>query len=139
MLAPGHLASYGHSNASFTLCIEQYKLQFLWQTSVKVRGCGMYGNVYRKCCITFWPYRIILNWYCLIHGPGSSVGIATQLRAERSGHQIPGGRDFLPVQTGPGGHPASCTIGTGSFPGGKVRPRRAADHSLPSSAAVMEE
>jgi len=28
---------------------------------------------------------------------------------------------------------------TGSFPGGKVRPGRAADHSLPSSAAVMEE
>ena len=25
-------------------------------------------------------------------------------------------RDFPPVQTGPGAHPASCTIGTGSFP-----------------------
>ena len=30
-------------------------------------------------------------------------------------------------------------MGTGSFPGGKVRPGRAADHSPPSSAAVMEE
>ena len=30
-------------------------------------------------------------------------------------------------------------MGTGSFPGGKVRPGRAADHSSPSSAAVMEE
>ena len=30
-------------------------------------------------------------------------------------------------------------MGTGSFPGGKVRPGRAADHSQPSSAAVMEE
>ena len=29
------------------------------------------------------------------------------------------GRDFLPVQTGPGAHPASCTMGTGSFPGVK--------------------
>jgi len=27
------------------------------------------------------------------------------------------GRDFLPIQTGPGAHPASCTMGTGSFPG----------------------
>ena len=27
------------------------------------------------------------------------------------------GRDFPPVQTGPGAHPASCTMGTGSFPG----------------------
>jgi len=29
------------------------------------------------------------------------------------------GRDFPPVQTGPGAHPASCTTGTGSFPGVK--------------------
>ena len=29
------------------------------------------------------------------------------------------GRDFPPVQTGPGAHPASCTMGTGSFPGVK--------------------
>ena len=26
---------------------------------------------------------------------------------------------FLPFQTGPGAHPASCTMGTGSFPGVK--------------------
>jgi len=30
-------------------------------------------------------------------------------------------------------------VGTGSFLGGKVRPGRAADHSWPSSAVVMEE
>jgi len=29
------------------------------------------------------------------------------------------GRDFLPVQTGPGAHPFSCTMGTGSFTGVK--------------------
>ena len=29
------------------------------------------------------------------------------------------GRDFPPVQTAPGAHPASCTVGTGSFPGVK--------------------
>ena len=29
------------------------------------------------------------------------------------------GRDFPPIQTGPGAHPASCTMGTGSFPGVK--------------------
>ena len=28
-------------------------------------------------------------------------------------------RDFLPVQTGPGAHPASCTMGSGFFPGVK--------------------
>jgi len=29
------------------------------------------------------------------------------------------GRDFPPVQTSPGAHPASCTMGTGSFLGVK--------------------
>jgi hypothetical protein len=28
-----------------------------------------------------------------------------------------GARFSAPVQTGPGAHPASCTVGTGSFPG----------------------
>jgi len=42
------------------------------------------------------------------------------LRAGRSGDRIPVGARFsAPVQTGPGAHPASFTIGTGSFPGVK--------------------
>ena len=43
--------------------------------------------------------------------------MATELRAGRSGDRIPVRRDFPPIQTGPGAHPASCTVGTGSFPG----------------------
>jgi hypothetical protein len=51
-------------------------------------------------------------------GPGSSVGIATELRTRRSGDGIAVGARFsAPVQTGPGAYPASCTMGTGSFPG----------------------
>ena len=52
-----------------------------------------------------------------MYGPGSSVGIATELRVGRSGIESQWGRDFAPVQTGPGVHPASCTMGTESFPG----------------------
>jgi hypothetical protein len=37
-----------------------------------------------------------------------------------------------PVQTGPGAHPASYTIGTESFPGVK-RPGRDVDHPPPTS------
>ena len=55
--------------------------------------------------------------YICVCGPGSSVGIATELRAGRSGIYSRWGRDFPTVQTGPGAHPASCTMGTGSFPG----------------------
>jgi len=54
-------------------------------------------------------------WQC-ISGPGSSVGIATELWAGRSGIESRWGRDFPPVQTGPGAHPASCKRGAGSFP-----------------------
>ena len=52
-----------------------------------------------------------------ICGPGSSVGIATELRAGRSGIESRWGRDFPPFRTGPVAHPASCKMGTGSFPG----------------------
>ena len=41
------------------------------------------------------------------------------LRAGRSGIESRWRRDFTPVQTGPAAHPASCKMGTGSFPGVK--------------------
>ena len=63
--------------------------------------------------------QIFSNTYQVQSGPGSSVGIATELRAGRSGIKSWWGRDFLPVHTGPGAHPASCKMGTGSFPGVK--------------------
>ena len=60
------------------------------------------------------------------------------LRAKRSGDRITVGARFsAPVQTGPGAHPASYTMGTGSFPGIK-RPRRGVDY-LPQSSAEVEE
>ena len=52
-------------------------------------------------------------------GPGSSVDIATELRAGRSGIESRWRREFSSVQTVPGDYPASCTMGTGSFTGVK--------------------
>jgi hypothetical protein len=53
-------------------------------------------------------------------GFGSSVGIATELRAGRSGIESRWEVKFsAPVQTVSGAHPASCTVATGSFPGVK--------------------
>jgi hypothetical protein len=71
-------------------------------------------------------------------GPGSSVSIATDYGLDGPRIESRRWRDFPPVQTGPGVHPASCTMGTGSFPGGKVRLGRAVDHSPPSNAAVKK-
>jgi len=48
-----------------------------------------------------------------------------------------GARFSAPVQTGPGAHPASYTMGTGSFPVVK-RPGRGVDHPPPSIAEVKE-
>ena len=51
---------------------------------------------------------------------GSSVGIATGYGLDGPGIESRWEATFsAPVQTGPGAHPASCTMGTGSFPGVK--------------------
>jgi len=48
----------------------------------------------------------------------SVVGIATGYGLDGPGIESRWGARFsAPVQIGPGAHPASCTMGTGSFPG----------------------
>ena len=79
---------------------------------------------------------IIIIFNC--SGPDSSVGIATGYELDGPGIESRWGARFsAPVQTGPGAHPASCTMGTGSLPGDKERPGRDADTS-PSSAVGHE-
>ena len=68
----------------------------------------------------------------------SSVGIATRYGLDGPGIESRCGARFsAPVQTGPGAHPASHTMGTGSFPGVK-RMGRGFEHSSPSSSQVKE-
>ena len=74
------------------------------------------------------------NWWA-----GQRSRYSDWLGAGRFGDRIPVEARFSePVQTGPGAHPASCTMGTGSFPGGKERPEREAEPSPPSSAVVKK-
>ena len=70
-------------------------------------------------------------------GPGSSVGIATDYGLDCPGLYTGGDEIARPDQ--PWGPPSLLYNGYRVFPGGKVRPGRAAEHSPPSSAAVMEE
>ena len=101
--------------------IHRARYRFLVQLSPSYgTHCRKYPPLHHQ-----WP-TYSLHWIeCLIHGttgmcgPGSSVGIATELRAGRSGIESQWGRDFPPVQTGPGAYPTSCKMGTGSFPGVK--------------------
>jgi hypothetical protein len=66
------------------------------------------------------------------------VGIATRYGLEGPGiDSQSGARISAPVHTGPGAHPASCTVITGSFPRVE-RPGRGVDYPPPSSAEVKE-
>ena len=66
-----------------------------------------------------------------VYGLGSSVGIATDYGLDGPGSNPSGDGIFLPSRPSVKWVPG--------FPGGKVWPGHVADHSLPSSAAVMEE
>jgi hypothetical protein len=71
-------------------------------------------------------------------GPDSSVGVATGYGLDCPGIESRWGARFsAPVETGPGAHPASYTMGAGSFPGAKW-PGRGVDHPPPSSTEVKE-
>ena len=72
-------------------------------------------------------------------GSGSSVSKATDYGLDGPGSNPGGDEIFRPsiMALGPTQPPVKWVPGLS--PGGKVRPGRAADHSPPSSAAVMEE
>jgi hypothetical protein len=69
----------------------------------------------------------------LLCGQDSSVGIATRYGLKGPGIESRGRgkRISVPVQTGPGAHPASYTMGIRSFSGVK-RPGGGADHPPPA-------
>ena len=64
----------------------------------------------------------------VLRGPGALSRYSESLRDGRYGDRISVGARFsAPVQTCPRAHPASYTVGTGSFPGVKG-PERGIDH-----------
>jgi hypothetical protein len=101
-------------------------LYYSWNQTEHVNtGCGQNA----KCSVLKLPVRLAttslagLRSACfnehrvLKCGPGSVVGIATGYGLDGLGIESRWGARFSsPVQTGHWAHPASCTIGTGSFP-----------------------
>ena len=60
-----------------------------------------------------------ISFYLMHVGRDSSVGIATRYGLVGPGIESRWGARFsAPVQTGPGNHPASCTVGNVSLLGG---------------------
>ena len=67
------------------------------------------------CTVFLYCFLYVYLFLC---GPGSVVGIATAYGPDGSGIESRWWARFsAPVQTGPDAHPASCTMGTGTFPG----------------------
>ena len=71
--------------------------------------------------------------------PVTSVGIATEYGLDGPGSNPGGDEIFRPSRLALGPTQPPVKLVPVFFPGGKVRSGRAADHSLPSSAAVMKE
>jgi len=68
-------------------------------------------------CVHLTTFSFVPINLALSGGPGSSVGIATGYGLDGLGIESRWEARFsAPVHTGPGAHPASCTMGTGSFP-----------------------
>ena len=72
-----------------------------------------------------------ISWAIRMFRSGSSAGIATGYGLDGPGSNPGGDKIFRPSSL--------LYNGYRLFPGGKVQPGRAADHSPPSSAAVKKE
>jgi len=89
-------------------------------------------NLWTGNLIKFLSVLEICRHFC------STCEYSDSLWAGLSGDWIPVEARFsAPLQTGPGPHPASYTMGNGSFPGVK-QPVNGIDHSPPYSAKVKE-
>ena len=94
-------------------------------------------TLFPKCFSLLSILLLLLRTLQFLRRPGQLSRYSDSLRAGRSGDRIPVWARFsAPVQTGPGGHPASCTMGTGSFPRVK-RPGRGANPSTPIFSAEV--
>jgi hypothetical protein len=83
--------------------------------------CGL--SVTKECVLFIYWDTLKIIW-----DRDNSVGIATGYGLYGPGIESRWGARFIAhVQTSPGAHPASCTVGTGSFPGAKW-PGRGGDH-----------
>ena len=105
-------------------------LYFMVETNGTLSPNCMNMNALRKDIYVNLIFDKSLNWnvqggaevtlfsmFCNRNMPGSVVGIATGYGLDVPGIESRWGARFsAPVQTVPGAHPASCAMGTGSFP-----------------------
>ena len=106
----------------FTCSVHEQRWPLLWIRVLKPEWAASYfGKDIEK---RDFALREVLDKT----GSGKLSRYSDSLGAGRSGDRITAKAKFsAPVQTGPGAHPASYAMDTGSFPGVK-RPGRGVDH-----------
>ena len=84
---------------------------------LKITGCFFFHLTDKKRCRRCSQFLLhFIN--VTVAASGSSVGVATAYGLDGPGiESLWWARFSAPVHTGPEDHPASCTMGTGSFPG----------------------
>ena len=137
------LTLLGLLNQGFTMYRNELKILLIslsLQTNSHIYFSRRIWNLMVISLLTVWfvaskvVYLLLYTYYW----PGQHSWYSDSLQAGQSGDQIPVRARFsTPVQTIPEAHPASYTLGTGSFPGVK-RPECGIDHPPPSIAEVKE-
>ena len=107
---------------------------FSWQHKIKVAKIYIlikfsWPSKFRRKLVLFISVSTFPSYIVHCRGPGSSVGIATVYGLDGPGSNAGGDEIFRPSRPalGPTQSPVN---GYWVFPGGKVRPGRAADHSF---------
>ena len=115
----------------------------LWKNFEKINHELLYIYCLAQCTKCTFKIRLfrtkpapfnIKNYLNCVYTVGRVVQSGWTVR-----DRIPVGTRFFARPDRPWGPPSLVYNGYRVFPGGKVRPGRTADHSPPSSAAVMEE
>jgi len=109
--------------------------------TLTVKQTSLASHIFQVLLILPFPSMLKISGYLYRHrGPGSSIGIVTGYGLDGLGIESRWEARFsAPVQTGPGAHPASCTMGTGSFPGVKSgRGVTLNSHPLPVPLVMKE-
>ena len=92
-------------------------LHYLLSLSLRYYSIGIPNTPVLVICLGH-SFLFVAN-YITVRGPGSSVGIATDYGLDGLGIEPRWDEIFRPSRPAHGAHPASCTMGTGSFPGVK--------------------
>ena len=87
--------------------------------SISVSPAECYDRIHKYILFADIYAKLLNKIYLFEVGRDRVVGIATHYGLGGLGIISRWGARFsAPVETGPGAHPASCTMGTGLFPGG---------------------